>query len=223
MCAGLTLKWLQEKLGGSNRLFHRSHKEFVKNSSVERKEALALSAGRAQLDYIESGSQIEKTYAKNYMVASELAGSLKKIKGPHPNYASITDMASSFEQVCSQIKPGTGVVMRTTLTTSTGKKEYHATGLYKSRGKHLHFFDPNVGIYEVKNPAEFVSAWVSSYASHDRVVSMDRKKDGFFQCAPTDTLIQKFREGESCVSISPPRPRASIDSNVADHAHEPVE
>lgn len=36
----------------------------------------------------------------------------------------------------------------------------HAIGMYRSRGHTLHFFDPNVGVYEVRNIPDFMQAWL---------------------------------------------------------------
>jgi hypothetical protein len=36
----------------------------------------------------------------------------------------------------------------------------HAIGMYRSRGRTLHFFDPNVGVYEVRNIPDFMQAWL---------------------------------------------------------------
>ena len=36
----------------------------------------------------------------------------------------------------------------------------HVIGMYRSRGRHLHFFDPNVGVYQVRDIVGFMQAWM---------------------------------------------------------------
>jgi hypothetical protein len=39
----------------------------------------------------------------------------------------------------------------------------HAIGMYRSRGQNLYFFDPNVGVYQLRNVAGFMQAWLEGY------------------------------------------------------------
>jgi hypothetical protein len=41
----------------------------------------------------------------------------------------------------------------------------HAVAMYHSRGRHLHFFDPNVGVYQVRDVSGFMQAWIAGCGS----------------------------------------------------------
>ena len=66
----------------------------------------------------------------------------------------------------------------------------HVVGLYKSRDNSLYFFDPNVGVYQVDDPASFIKTWVDVYDKKlDRVVMGGPEgniTDGFYTCSLID-------------------------------------
>lgn len=201
MCAGVTLKWLQEKLGGSNSVFRRSAKDFVHSPTLAQITNLRISAAVAQIDHDKNMISLVELLERNHVTATPMKEYKNKDRGPAPEHMAYTDIPINFVRICRDMQKGSGVLMRTTIKDKSGNTGHHATAIYKSRGGSLHFFDPNAGSYKIKNPAEFIKAWVETYPKQDRVISMNHTEDGFFECMAKDELIRQFREGASCSSI----------------------
>lgn len=185
MCAGVSLEWMREKLTGSNSIFRRGPKNFVRTPAPGKLAKVSFNAAIQQYDHLNNQVSLKNLFQKNRMELTEMDGYNNKNKGP--DNMPYTDLELTFTRLCRELRRGDGVVMRTTVDDTTGEKQPggHATCLYKSHGGKTYFFDPNAGAYEVKNAAAFIKAWVDIYPGQGRAVSMRRDGDGFYQCTAT--------------------------------------
>lgn len=208
VCASLTTKWLQEKLGAV-RYSVLKKRDFVRNPSRDHVNRVMRSAAHMQLAHHASGrTNLPVMLAQNGIHADRILDVRNEKIAPtpddlrdHPESAkAATHQAHlsidlTFAQVCANLKRGQGVVMRMSVKDMTprdtkAKPEHlvtdpidaHATGLYRSRLGKVYFFDPNCGVYKVNDPAEFIKAWKEAYAQRDQILTMGNVNDGFFTC-----------------------------------------
>ena len=66
------------------------------------------------------------------------------------------DVISSMTALLAEIQPGTGATAEIYVD---NRQAGHAVAIYRSRSGTIHFFDPNCGIYRIKQPGGFLEAW----------------------------------------------------------------
>jgi hypothetical protein len=202
-CAGVTLKWMQEKLGGSGATSALRPKDFSDALSAGRREKLMRSVADVALDHTRNDVDLDALFEKNHLELTSMDDYNRKDKDA--SNLPYTDLARTFEKVCTALENGQGVLMRTSVMDQESglKKGHHATGLYKSRSGKLHFFDPNAGAFEVHDAGKFINDWIASYPKVKSEVTMSHQRDGFFQCTAKKKLMRSMMLGKRCSSIKP--------------------
>lgn len=183
VCMGLVSHWLQEKIKSSNSIFNFQPKDFSvsKKDSVNQEKIgqLMKKGGGTHLLYATAGGVDEKAALQAVGLKideADLAGEAS-IKNLGDNIPSV-DIAESFANICASAvwKQGTGLCISVDIRQAgIAKRSGHAVAAYKSKGGHLYFFDPNVGVYKLRKPREFLGAWLDAYAGLGRTVSMSRE------------------------------------------------
>ena len=84
-----------------------------------------------------------------------------------PSTMSVPMVAESMASACisANLKMGRGVYISFSVVGRKPEKPGggHAVAAYRSRGNTLYFFDPNCGVNDVKDPANFFAAFVACY------------------------------------------------------------
>lgn len=179
ICAGLTVNWLREKLTLSNSVFRPSPKQFVHSPSPGRLEQIMHAGAVQQLSHGRDGVRLSELLGTHGIDTAQLTVK----QGMDANLAPFPLIDKGFEQACAAMRRGDGMLMVTSVHENGGRIGGHATAMYKSHGDKVYFFDPNAGAYHVDKPAQFVQAWIASFATRHRTVAMDSGTgDGFFTC-----------------------------------------
>ncbi|WP_458098179.1 hypothetical protein [Roseomonas sp. WA12] len=183
ICAALVGQWLGEKIHSSNSLFSRRQKTF-RQGKTDQVPGIMRSAAPIQIAYTSTGNEKSVLDANGLRFddSTDFTG-LVEVR-PDAGFSPIIQIAPSFSAICrsTQFRQGTGLYIGLKVSTTTGLSG-HAVGAYKSRGGHLYFFDPNVGIYKVHRSLEFLDEWVRAYSDLGHDVSMSgNTNDGFKSC-----------------------------------------
>jgi len=199
ICAALAANWLQEKLSSPKNLVfsgqfagagvHAGRNLDTVRSAVPKflayKEAPFASEVLAQYGLEPSlkgaGSPVlnDKVPTKERSY-SERTGTWTERR----TIQFVTKVAESLANACTAgfLKQGRGVYISFSVVGKTPDKQGggHAVAAYRSRGNTLHFFDPNCGVYDVKDPDKFFAAFVACYGGigYDLEINASRN-DGF--------------------------------------------
>jgi hypothetical protein len=185
-CFGLTYEWMREKLQGTNSNILGSARNFVRDPTPRTNKAATNAGAHLQLQ-LEKG----KTSVDNWMVSN----AIDRQKWPEPQERNLdpADFGPSFEQACHDMEKRTGATMGVTFHNPVeNRSEAHIVGLYKSKGDHLYFFDPNYGGHQVNDPAAFIRSWTQANTKDNTVVVMGgphgSPDDGFTKCTLNHNL-----------------------------------
>jgi hypothetical protein len=183
ICCGATIEWIREKLGGTNSFFRRQSKNFVCTPTPAKSAIVTHKAAVHQLEHVRNDVPLDDLFRQNRFILTAMEDYHNKDKDEiHLPY---TDIAQTFERVLAGLKKGECVLLRATVDSVDGRfLGYHAAALYKSHGGQAHFFDANVGAFEIRDSAAFIRAWVDCYPKKQQKVSMKNLDDGFYKCAP---------------------------------------
>jgi len=184
ICASLTADWLEEKIKGSNSIFSRTPKMFKAGRDDDANQAavrdVMIRAAPAQMNYVRSGNISTLFSAKGLEFKP---ATINNDRDPHTNMA-IASIERTFETLCQaedEFGIGDGLLIELVFEPASGaggQDQGHAVGAYKSHGRHIYFFDPNIGIYKVSSPRGFIKAWLDAYLAQNMRGSMDHQKCG---------------------------------------------
>lgn len=190
VCLALTGAWLKEKRSTTNGKLAAVQELFGKKRdfySPDRNGAMQLAAVKAadpvQQKYeAADGSNTARLdglldgfgFRNDDRIADKVRGRIRPTPYPgtstqHWDPASLLATATSAEF----LPPGQGVCIAL-----TAGKGGHVVAAYRSHGKHLHFFDPNPGVFKVRSVKEFFDAWVKRYEDGKMPISIDGDSDG---------------------------------------------
>lgn len=187
VCLALSGAWLKEKrtrtngsfstaldLVGLDRKFHGTNatdagQEKIVTDATRRQDIYEKSEGTAsdRLDKLlrESGLRYDP----------RLSDAMDECVQQHADPVSflpVTDIALTFTSATSEtcLPKGQGVC----IAIDVGGRG-HAVAAYRSGGGSLHFFDPNLGVFKVGDPAKFFKVWVARYAAKDKILTVRPK------------------------------------------------
>jgi hypothetical protein len=156
-CVPLVAKWLAEKRDTSNgrlaslgRWFGEEDRSFVGASyRFDRNRQLYDSVAELQQQYSESRDLYLPFEAMKFQF----------IQNIHPQETT-TDVAAFILRSMDELIRCRGIAI---LLDIIGQPKGHMVGIYRSNGGNLHFFDPNFGVYRIRDGSHFVDAWVETY------------------------------------------------------------
>jgi len=172
-CLALTADWLREKKQGTNsigaklgRAFGSDERKFVPLSGA-RGGAQQLAALNGALDAqktYEAATGSQQDRIKNLLTGKDLVVDVVLSEAAYDqipvniqgSYPVTLNVQATFVKATGidWLKRGRGVCIGIGFGSSG-----HAVAAYRSHGGSLYFFDPNMGIYAVKDPSGFFDAW----------------------------------------------------------------
>jgi hypothetical protein len=162
VCFGAVMMWVKEKLTTTGSLWHGSQaKAFSPNGDAEvhqRNKYTMRAAGEFHQYYKQHGAGDLGGYMGLREVFSTFQPTVRPDRGHQPE----VQMFETLARAGQELPAGHAIVVEVGLY-NWGNQSYaggHAIGMYRSRGNHLYFFDPNIGVYQVRDIAGFVRAWL---------------------------------------------------------------
>jgi hypothetical protein len=162
VCFGAVMMWVREKLTTNGSSWRPGPgKEFSPSRGTEthgRNSITMLHAAAHQQHYSTHGAS---SLADN-MGLHEASHIVETVAKKDSAFRPVTVMLATLTQVGVQLPQGHAVVMELGVSDAQSGASLggHAIGMYRSRGNHLHFFDPNIGVYQVQEIEDFMRAWL---------------------------------------------------------------
>ncbi|MGI3776488.1 MAG: YopT-type cysteine protease domain-containing protein [Janthinobacterium lividum] len=187
VCLALSGAWLKEKRTRTNGSFSAAldlvgldRKFHVTNVTEDREKKIVTAATERQNAYEKSGGtandRLDRLLRESGMRYDPgLSAAMEDCVRQHPDpgdWRPVTDIALTFTSATSDacLPEGRGVCIAVDVD---GRG--HAVAAYRSRGGSLHFFDPNLGVFKVGNPAGFFAEWVARYAASGKTLAVTPK------------------------------------------------
>ncbi len=150
-CLALCLMWIKEKITSSSFPWLRSSIFASRGSNVHAHNRGIMQAARSLGGH--------RTFAQNETIVNLLG--LDYETGRPAMYVNRRrsrgyDLDESLIGLVADLQPGMAACVKIRI----GNRPLgHAVALYRSRSGHIHFFDPNCGIYTVRYTSNFMQAW----------------------------------------------------------------
>jgi hypothetical protein len=195
VCAGLVINWLLEKMSTSNgfrasiaRAFGGgTSRSFYGAATPGRQEAVLRSGRRAQQAYeaaglrtmryslAEAGLQVDDA-TTGHANTSSLNPSGALVMGRGDANRPVARVVESLVQAASEflLSKGCGLIVGITLD-----RGGHTVGIYRSHGSNIHFFDPNIGVFKVRDLSAFLESWLDYYRFKSITVRLDTRDETF--------------------------------------------
>jgi hypothetical protein len=192
VCMGAVLNWIKEKVSTSNGLLRRdgplmnsTPKRFSspinpvtrlkqgmsppagsplsqfmqKNQSGPRNQGTVLSAAMTQMAY----SATSRDQVARELGLIDVHETLLPVQKPDPKGIPVRIEDETIARAAQELPRGNALLIEI-----EHEDVGHTIGFYHSRGDTLHFFDPNAGVYALRNCNEdtvlgFVRAWLGVY------------------------------------------------------------
>jgi hypothetical protein len=173
-CLALSLMWIGEKCSTTNSSVRPGQKAtlFVAQSddaSTHAYNAEAMKAADLYKNMIKTGSDIspisEALGLKPHHVSFEI------VKQKDSSNYSVIDFSETLTAVALKLEKGKAILIEVLVRRPYVDTAGHAISLYRSRGGKLHFFDSNVGAYEVNDVGDFMKAWIEGCKNRGWTVS----------------------------------------------------
>jgi hypothetical protein len=161
VCFGLVMMWVREKLTTTGSWYRVQHKNFSPGhgGDVHDRNAITmLQAAEYQLHGRKQGDDKVATYLGLRPVEPDI----QLVVRPDRNYNPEVQIFETLVRVAKALRSGQAVVIELDVH-GASRRGGHAIGMYRSRGQNLYFFDPNVGVYQLRNVAGFMQAWLEGY------------------------------------------------------------
>jgi hypothetical protein len=152
LCLAVSFLWIKEKIS-----HHRLNPLKIGQNT--------FSSKANQHDY-NSGLMMKayRLQQAHYVGKGGHTGEIERALGLHSSTQSSVirpttqNLSTLMASKINILTPGTAIAFELRVEVA-GAAGAHMVAVYKSRGNKLHFFDPNVGIYEVKILGRFLDAW----------------------------------------------------------------
>jgi hypothetical protein len=159
VCTGAVMMWVREKLTTTGAPWQvMQTKQFsprVFGDVHERNAMTMLEAAGNQVRYSRRGLHQLAAYLGLDDAILNIRPAMQRGAGNLPE----VQMLETLARVGEELPEGHAVVIEVAVG-GGAQGGGHAIGMYRSRGRHLHFFDPNVGVYLVHDVLGFMQAWM---------------------------------------------------------------
>ena len=160
-CVGAVMMWVREKLTTTGASWNPMQtKQFSpeSGSSVHERNAMTMiEAAGNQVRYNRKGVN----YVAEYLGLHDATFDIRPAVRPDRQNRPEVQIPETLVRVAEELHEGSAAVIELGVREGTeDKRRGHAIGMYRSRGGHLHFFDPSVGVYEVRDVDGFMRAWL---------------------------------------------------------------
>ncbi len=157
LCVGLVMMWVQEKCTRMPSLL-RWNKDFspgIFEKNVHKSNSnTMLKAVKYQELYTRQRGQLDGVATD--LGLRDATFDIQPVRQPGSSEIQILE---TLVRAGEDLPEGGAVVFQLGVRVG-GRNAGHAVAMYQSRRRHLHFFDPNVGVYQVRDVSGFMQAWI---------------------------------------------------------------
>ena len=159
VCMGVAMMWVQEKFTTTGAFWHpMQNKDFSpgRGGDVHTRNAETMLRGAGyQMLYNQRGAAALATHLGLRDATFDIRAVVQPDNGNRPEVR----LLDTLVRVGEDLPEGGAAVIELAVRHASGDGG-HAIAVYRSRGRHLYFFDPNVGVYQVRDIAGFMQAWI---------------------------------------------------------------
>ena len=156
-CLAVCLMWIKEKISSSRFSWFRTS-DFSAGENEKHTHNFEIMQRARSLGGHGSFSQIQ--IIENNLGLQHQIGNPAAFMNRRASQG--LDLLQSLVALVAELQPGTAACARLRIANPEGG---HSIAMYRSRSGHLHFFDPNVGIYKVNHPTNFIMVWLQGCRS----------------------------------------------------------